>query len=213
MGFAEQDVQECRRLVIDCRMNQLAIGDILAGDWAEGADALGEFCERVGLSVSSASRWRAIARAVTPALREHLAGCGVFVSCSVLREGTRTIGGRPADDGFAKLLRLIAGAQAAGVDRVTHATYQTVLGTAPSLSEVMDLVKRQSEQVIDYVSEVNHSPHREELMRVLVADDATSRAELAAELDKRRAKQEERRVTCRTVGATAWTGRTRAWRS
>lgn len=82
--------------------------------------------------MSTAKEWRAIARAVTPQLRAHPAECDVFVSYFVLREGARLIGGCAADDGFTTLLRLIADAQAAGIDRVTHATDQTVLGTALS---------------------------------------------------------------------------------
>jgi len=67
------------------RAGQLAIGGILAAEWAGNAAALGAFCERIGLSVSTAKQWRAAA--VTPDLRQHLEDSGVSVSYSVLREG------------------------------------------------------------------------------------------------------------------------------
>ncbi|TDD02964.1 hypothetical protein E1292_22310 [Nonomuraea deserti] len=54
MSFTEHDVTEGRRLMNLCRGGQLAIGDILAAGWAQDAAALGEFCERIGLSVSTA---------------------------------------------------------------------------------------------------------------------------------------------------------------
>ncbi|WP_424533590.1 hypothetical protein ACOZ38_24970 [Sphaerisporangium viridialbum] len=158
MRFTEHDVHECRRLMIGCRANQLAVGDILAAGWAEGADALGEFCEQVGLSVSTAREWRATAAAVSPALRERLNNSGVIVSYSLLREGARLRGGQALDPGYVKLLRLIDDAKAAGIDRVNHATYQTVLGTAPPLAAVTDPVSRETAGIIDFVTEVNNSP-------------------------------------------------------
>ncbi|MFI7642323.1 hypothetical protein [Nonomuraea sp. NPDC049400] len=198
MRFTEHDVHECRRLMIGCRHNQLAIGDLLAAEWADGGEALGEFCERVGLTLSTAKEWRATAAAVTPALRTLLEHSGVFVSYTVLREGARTRGGQVLDPGYVKLLRLIEDAKAAGVDRVNHATYQTVLGTAPPLAAVMDPAARDSDGVIDYVTEVHHSPHRDELVQVLVADDRAIRADLAAEFDRRRAQQAEQKAGRRT---------------
>ena len=106
MSFTEHDVHECRRLMSACRVSQLAIGDMLAAAWADNAAALGEFCERVGLSVTTAKQWRATAKAVTADLRTLLETCGVFVSYSVLREGTRMMGGRSVDPGYAKLAHL-----------------------------------------------------------------------------------------------------------
>ncbi|MEV4805004.1 hypothetical protein AB0K18_33815 [Nonomuraea sp. NPDC049421] len=190
MSFTEHDVHECRRLMSACRVNQLAIGDMLRAAWADG-DALGEFCEQVGLSVTTAKQWRATAKAVTPDLRTLLETCGVFVSYSVLREGTRMVGGRPVDGGYAKLRRLIDDAKTAGIDRVNHATYQTVLGTAPSLAIVLDPQAREAEDVVDYVSDMNNSPNRDLLVSALLADDAVTRAELEAEFDKQRAEREE----------------------
>ncbi|GAA0968720.1 hypothetical protein GCM10009555_014570 [Acrocarpospora macrocephala] len=190
MSFTEHDVHECRRLMRACRLNQLAIGDMLRAAWADG-DALGQFCERVGLSVTTAKQWRATAKAVTPDLRTLLETSGVFVSYSVLREGTRMMGGQPIDPGYAKLRRLIDDATTAGVDRVNHATYQTVLGTAPPLAIVLDPQAREAEEVVDYVSDMNNSPNRDLLVSALLADDAVTRAELEAEFDKQRAEREE----------------------
>ena len=59
MSFTEHDVEECRRLMSVCRVNQLVIGDMLTAAWADG-DALGEFCEQVGLSVTTAKQWRGV---------------------------------------------------------------------------------------------------------------------------------------------------------
>ncbi|MEU7742993.1 hypothetical protein [Nonomuraea sp. NPDC049158] len=195
MSFTENDVHECRRLMVGCRVSQLAIGDILAAEWAQSADSLGEFCERVGLSVTTAKEWRATAAAVTPALRERLNTCGVFVSYSVLREGARPRGGQVLDPGYVKLLHLIDDAKAARMDRVNRATYQTVLGTAPPLAAVMNPSARETDEgVIDYVTEVRNSPNRDELLRVLVADDQVTRAEMTAVFDKQRAQQAEQRA-------------------
>ncbi|MGW2214034.1 hypothetical protein ACWCSD_03515 [Nonomuraea sp. NPDC001684] len=190
MSFTEHDVHQCRRLMRTCRVSQLAIGDMLTAAWADG-DALGQFCEQVGLSVTAAKQWRVTAKAVAPDLRTLLETCGVFVSYSVLREGTRMVGGRPVDPGYAKLRRLIDDAKTAGADRVNHATYQTVLGTAPPLAIVMDPQAREAEEVADYVSDMNHSPNRDLLISALLADDAVTRAELEAEFDKQRAEREE----------------------
>jgi hypothetical protein len=129
------------------------------------------------LAVSTAKKWRATAAAVTPALRTLLDNSGVFVSYTVLREGARTRGGQVLDPGYVKLLHLIEDAKTAGVDRVNHATYQTVLGTAPPLAAVMDPSARESDGVIDYVTEVNNSPNRNELVR-FTADRAQAIAEL-----------------------------------
>ncbi|MER6574699.1 hypothetical protein [Nonomuraea sp. NPDC001023] len=190
MSFTEHDVYECRRLMSACRINQLAIGDMLTAAWADG-DTLGKFCERVGLSVTTAKQWRATAKAVTPDLRMLLETSGVFVSYSVLREGTRMMGGQPIDPGYAKLRRLIDDARTTGADRVNHATYQTVLGTAPSLAIVLDPQAREAEEVVDYVSDMNNSPNRDLLVSALLADDAVTHAELEAEFNKQRAEREE----------------------
>ena len=205
MSFTEHDVRECRRLVIGCRTGQLAIGDILAGGWADGA-ALGEFCERVGLSVTTAREWRTTAAAVTPHLREQLKDSGVFVSYSVLREGARQRGGQALDPGYAKLLHLIDDAKRAGVDRVNRATYQTVLGTAPPLAAVMDPQARDSDGILDYVTEVHHSPNRDELVQVLVAEEQVTRAELAAAFDNRRTQQAQQQAQRRTETQSAQPG-------
>lgn len=62
---------------------------------------------------------------------QHAACCW---AASTVRFGTdqfaRRWCGQPIDPGYAKLRRLIDDARTAGVDRVNHATYQTVLGTA-----------------------------------------------------------------------------------
>lgn len=206
MSFTEHDVRECRRLMIGCRTGQLAIGDILAGEWAEGA-ALGEFCERVGLSVTTAREWRATAAAVTPQLRQYLKDSGVFVSYSVLREGVRQRGGQALDPGYVKLLHLIEDARRAGVDRVNRATYQTVLGTAPPLAAVMDPQAHDGDDgIIDYVTEVHHSPNRDELVQVLVAEEQVTRAELAAAFDKRRTQQAQRQAQRRAQTQSAQPG-------
>ncbi|WP_146104218.1 hypothetical protein [Nonomuraea solani] len=41
---------------------------------------------------------------------------------------------------------------------------------------------------------MHHSPHRDELVQVLVADDRAIQADLAAEFDRRRAEQSEQRA-------------------
>ncbi|WP_433432986.1 hypothetical protein [Nonomuraea sp. CA-141351] len=191
MSFTEHDVHECRRLMIGCRRNQLAIGDILAAEWAHGAAALGEFCERVGLSVTAAKEWRATAAAVTP---ELLNTCGVFVSYSVLHEGARLRGGHVLDPGYVKLLCLVDDAKTVGIDRINRATYQTVLGTAPPLAAVIDPSARETDGLVGYVTEVHQSPNRDELVQVPVAEEQVTRAELAAEFDRWRAQQAEQRA-------------------
>ncbi|MEU6721922.1 hypothetical protein ABZ897_61705 [Nonomuraea sp. NPDC046802] len=201
MSFTEHDVQAGRSLMSACRGNQLAIGDLLAAEWAGNAAALGEFCERIGLSVSTAKEWRTTAAAVTPDLRERLNSCGVFVSYTVLREGARPRGGQVLDPGYVKLLHLIEDAKAAGVDRVGHATYQTVLGTAPPLAATKDPVARQSDEVIDYLTEVDNSPNRDQLIEILLKDEQVTRKELAAAFEAQRARQAQRaeqRATCGT---------------
>ncbi len=174
------------------RAGQLAIGDILAAEWADNATALGAFCERTGLSVSTAKQWRATAAAVTPDLRKHLEESGVFVSYSVLREGARPRGGLVPDPGYAKLHHLIADARNAGVDRVNLATYQTVLGTAPPLAAVMDPAARDADnEVADYVTEVQHSPNRDDLVNYLAIQEKVTRAEVTAALEARRTEKAE----------------------
>jgi hypothetical protein len=189
------------------RAGQLAIGDILAAEWADNAAALGQFCERAGLSVSTAKQWQATAAAVTPDLRKHLEDSGVFVSYSVLREGARPRGGQVPDPGYAKLLHLIDDAKNAGVDRVNLATYQTVLGTAPPLAAVMDPQARDSDDhVIDYVTEVQHSPNRDELVKVLAVQEQVTRAEVAAAFEARRAQKAQHQSQTQSTQPQAGTG-------
>lgn len=155
--------------------------------------------------MTTAREWRATAAAVTLHLRRHLKDSGVFVSYSVLREGARQRGGQALDPGYVKLLQLIDDAKRAGVDRVNRATYQTVLGTAPPLAAVMDPQAHDSDDgIIDYVTEVHHSPNRDELVQVLVAEEQVTRAELAAAFDKRRTQQAQRRA--QTQSAQPGTG-------
>ncbi|GAA1614041.1 hypothetical protein GCM10009733_007730 [Nonomuraea maheshkhaliensis] len=201
MSFTEDDVDAGRSLMSACRGNQLAIGDLLASEWAGNAAALGEFCERIGLSVSTAKEWRTTAAAVTPELRERLNSCGVFVSYTVLREGARLRGGQVLDPGYSKLLRLIKDAKAAGIDRVGYATYQTVLGTAPPLAAAKDPVARQSDEVIDYLTEVDNSPNRDQLVEILLKDEQVTRKELAAAFEAQRARQAQQ-AEQRAAGGT-----------
>ncbi|TDD02963.1 hypothetical protein E1292_22305 [Nonomuraea deserti] len=118
----------------------------------------------------------------------------MFVSYTVLREGARARGGQAFDPGYAKLLHLIEDAKRAGIDRVGHATYQTVLGTAPSLAAVTDPVARERDEVSDYLTEVDHSPHRDQLVAILARDEQITRQELAAAVEAERARQAEQRA-------------------
>ncbi|MEU6798997.1 hypothetical protein ABZ907_45515 [Nonomuraea wenchangensis] len=110
--------------------------------------------------------------------------------------------GRPGlDPGYSKLLHRIEDAKAPGVDRVGHATYQTVLGTAPPLAAAKDPVARQSDEVIDYLTEADNSPNRDQLVEILLKDEQVTRKELAAAFEAQRANQAQR-AEQRAAGGT-----------
>lgn len=179
--FTDHEVVEGRQQMAVRRRSQLKVGDILAAEWAD-TEALGEYCAKIGLSVSTAREWRATASAVSADLRALLEDGPVMVSYSVLREGARTRSGAPADPGYVKLRRMIAEAEQAGRDRVTWAAYRTVLDTAPTLTAVMNPAKRTDRDLLDFQSELQHDPDRELLFRALAAKEAqlkTAAAEVA----------------------------------
>lgn len=75
----------------------------------------------------------------TPALRPKITATGVHVAYVVLKEGARAVGdGVPVDEGYRKLLDLLAEAAGMGSNRVMLAQYQRVLGTAPSIRDLME---------------------------------------------------------------------------
>ncbi|MBV9022701.1 MAG: hypothetical protein JO362_02570 [Streptomycetaceae bacterium] len=139
MSYTDQDVREGRQLMDDGRQNRLVIGDKLLSVSALGQDGDFErYCEEISLSPRTARQYRHTARMCTPPVRQLVAGSGVHVSYSVLREGARLApSGKPYDEGYSTLRSLLNQARESEAGRVSVAQYQRALGTGPSVHDLL----------------------------------------------------------------------------
>lgn len=193
MSYTEQDVREGRRLMDEGRDNRLAIGDkLLAIAGLSNDGVFEEFCGRIGLAPWTGKEYRHTARMATPAIRKLIADGTVHVSYSALREGARPgPAGVPADEGWTKLKALLAEAQHAGHDRVTHAYYQQVLGTAPALKELVNPGTGDSTKLMAYLGGLSGS-EREKIVCSLLAADARLSKSVRRTIDEQKRRERDR---------------------
>ncbi|MBB5939515.1 hypothetical protein [Streptomyces zagrosensis] len=205
MTYTEQDVCEGRRLMDEGRENRLAIGDkLLAVAGLNNDSVFEEFCGQIGLAPATGREYRHTARMATPAIRQFIAEGDVHVSYSALREGARPRpGGIPADEGWTKLRALLKEAREAGRDRVTHAYYQQILGTAPALKELVDPGSGDSTKLMAYLGGLSGS-EREKIVCSLLADDTSLRTSVRRTIEDQRRRERDRERLDGPEPATHW---------
>ncbi|MBV6696968.1 hypothetical protein KV557_07500 [Kitasatospora aureofaciens] len=193
MTYTDEDVREGRRLMDEGRENRLALGDKLLAVAGLNSDSVfEEFCGRIGLAPFTGREYRHTARMATPTIRQLIAEGGVHVSYSTLREGARPRpGGIPADEGWTKLRALLKEAREAGRDRVTLASYQQVLGTAPALKELVDPGTGDSTKLMAYLGGLSGG-EREKIVCSLLADDAGLRKSVRRTIDAQTRRERDR---------------------
>lgn len=193
MTYTDEDVREGRRLMDEGRDNRLAIGDkLLAVAGLNNDGVFEEFCSRIGLTPATGRGYRHTARIATPAVRQLIADGSVHVSYSTLREGARLgPAGVPLDEGWTKLRALLKEAREAGRDRVTHASYQQVLGTTPALKELVDPGTGDSTKLMAYLGGLTGG-EREKIVCSLLANDANLRKSVRRTIDEQRRRERDR---------------------
>nr|BFD92089.1 hypothetical protein KitaXyl93_34490 [Kitasatospora sp. Xyl93] len=193
MTYTDEDVREGRRLMDEGRENRLAIGDKLLAVAGLNSDSVfEEFCGRIGLTPFTGREYRHTARMATPAIRKLIAESNVHVSYSTLREGARSrLGGIPADENWTKLRALLKEAREVGRDRVTLASYQQVLGTAPALKDLVDPASGDSTKLMSYLGGLSGS-EREKIVCSLLEDDTNLRTSVRRTIDAQRRRERDR---------------------
>ncbi|MEU9631586.1 hypothetical protein AB0D89_32995 [Streptomyces luteogriseus] len=192
MSYTEQDVREGRRLMGDGRENRLVIGDKLLSVTALGSDGdLDRYCDEISLSPRTARQYRHTARMCTPPVRQFVAGSGVHVSYSVLREGARLASsGKPYDEGYSTLRAMIEEARQSGATRISVAQYQRALGAGPALQDLLDPSGDMS--VADYLGVL--PPHeRDKVLRELVEENDEVHDAMKRVMDEKRRRDRETR--------------------
>jgi len=192
MSYTDQDVREGRRLMDDGRENRLVIGDKLQAVTVSGEDGVFDrYCEEISLNPRTARQYRHTARMCTPPLRQLVAGSGVHVCYSVLREGARLApSGKPYDEGYATLRVMLQEAREAGAARISVPQYQRALGTGPGLQDLLDPSGETS--VSDYLAALPPE-QREKVLRDLVEEDAGFHDAIKRVMDDKRRREREMR--------------------
>ena len=187
MGYTREDVLELRAMTSDERDQVLATGDKLLAACPERDGTLASFAAEVGISVSVARERRRTSAACDAATRAFLRECGVHISYSALREGSRIKATGEYHDPDFQILRTMATAvRTEGGENLTVARYQHALGLGPSWSEVA-CESEHSQAVDDFLSELADSPERETIL-----EDLLARHEWAAEAVDRASEQRRR---------------------
>ncbi|KUL69409.1 MULTISPECIES: hypothetical protein [unclassified Streptomyces] len=192
MSYTDQDVREGRRLMDDGRENRLVIGDKLLSVTASGHDsAFDRYCDEISLNPRTARQYRHTARMCTPPVRQLVAGSGVHVSYSALREGARLApSGKPYDEGYSTLRLLLEDARAAGAGRVSVTQYRRALGMGPALQDLLNPASDMS--VAEYLSALPPA-ERDKVLRDLVEEDVKVHDAIKRAMDDKRRRDRENR--------------------
>lgn len=192
MSYTEQDVHEGRRLMDDGRENRLVIGDKLLSVTASGGDGIfDQYCDEISLNPRTARQYRHTARMCTPPVRQLVAGSGVHVSYSALREGARLApSGKPYDEDYNVLRSLLKEAREAGASRVSVPRYRRALGMEPALQDLLDPSSGAS--LADYLASLPPQ-ERDQALRDLVEKKAEVHDALKRVMDEKRRRDRETR--------------------
>jgi len=192
MSYTDQDVREGRRLMNEGCENRLVIGDKLLSVTPSGPDgAFDQYCDEIGLSPRTAREYRHTARMCTPSVRQLVADSGVHVCYSALREGARLASsGKPHDEDYSTLRRLLAEARETGLSRISVSQYQRALGTEPGLRDLLDPSGATS--MAGYLAALAPE-EREKALRDLVEKHAEVHDAIKRVLDEKRRRERETR--------------------
>ncbi|MFC9140907.1 hypothetical protein ACFTWM_03070 [Streptomyces bacillaris] len=193
MSYTDQDVRDGRRLMNDGRENRLVIGDKLLSVTTSGQDSvLDQYCDEISLSPRTAREYRHTARICTPPVRQLVAGSGVHVCYSVLREGARLApSGKPYDEGYGTLRTLLEEAREKGAGRISVAQYRRALGVGPALQDLLDPAGDMS--VAQYLGTLPPL-ERDKVLRELVEEDDAFRDAVKRAMDDKRRRDREGRI-------------------
>lgn len=172
MGYSQHDVREGRSSRDRERTEKLWQGDLIDRCTSERDGSLAAFAEDLEMGLSTARDRRRTARACTSELRAHLDECGVHVTYSILRDGSRTTApGQPHDPDFRVLRAMIGEAHREGKGKVSYQLYRQRIGIGPTMSDILSPLPSGDGATEDILNALMHSPDRDKIIEWAAAND------------------------------------------